>query len=206
MARTVDKEKHEARRRHILGAALACFRRDGFRGASISDICAEAKMSPGHVYHYFPGKEAIVEAIAAEDLRRVGDLFEGVSGADDFVGELLRAGLDQMADGSAYGLDGALGAEIVAEASRNGRIAAILKHFWREAEARIVAALGAAQACGRLHPSLDVEQAALMVVMLAEGFGTRVAADPDFDDERSAAALLTALRRVLMAPEDDRPA
>ena len=48
----------------ILHAAARCFVRDGFHRASISDICAEAGISPGHIYHYFENKEAIVGGIA----------------------------------------------------------------------------------------------------------------------------------------------
>ena len=40
--RKLDPVRHEQRRREILAAAGRCFARDGFRGASISDICAEA--------------------------------------------------------------------------------------------------------------------------------------------------------------------
>jgi AcrR family transcriptional regulator len=64
----VDPVKHEEKRRQILGAAERCFVRDGFRGASISEICAEAGISPGHLYHYFPSKEAILEAMTEAGL------------------------------------------------------------------------------------------------------------------------------------------
>src|ERR1700687_2268603 len=37
--RKVDQAKYDEKRRHILEAADECFQRDGFRGASISDIC-----------------------------------------------------------------------------------------------------------------------------------------------------------------------
>ena len=53
-----------ARRQQILDAALACFDRDGFHGASMQDIFEESGMSAGAVYRYFSSKEDIVEAIA----------------------------------------------------------------------------------------------------------------------------------------------
>lgn len=62
--RTVDPVRHEERRRKILEAAKRCFARDGLWGASVSGICAEVGISPGHLYHYFKGKEAILSAIA----------------------------------------------------------------------------------------------------------------------------------------------
>ena len=42
-----------------LAAAQRCFVRSGFHGASMQDICAEAGMSPGNLYRYFPSKEAL---------------------------------------------------------------------------------------------------------------------------------------------------
>ena len=61
--RKLDPVKHEEKRREILNAAERCFVRDGLQGASISSICAEARISPGHLYHYFTSKEAIVSAM-----------------------------------------------------------------------------------------------------------------------------------------------
>ena len=66
--RRVDPVKHEEKKQEILGAARRCFIRNGFRGASIADICAEAGISPGHLYHYFPSKEAIVGAMGTAAL------------------------------------------------------------------------------------------------------------------------------------------
>src|SRR2546421_4233552 len=62
----VSDEHMEGRRRQIIDAAIACFARDGFHRATMQDICAEAGLSPGAIYRHFPGKDAIVEAIADE--------------------------------------------------------------------------------------------------------------------------------------------
>src|SRR5882757_2617176 len=76
--RKVDRAKYDEKRQHILEAAERCFQRDGFRGASMGDICAAARMSPGHLYHYFDSKEAIIEALSELRLERetatVGEL------------------------------------------------------------------------------------------------------------------------------------
>jgi hypothetical protein len=40
--RTINPEKFKARRRQIRAPALTCFRRAGFHGAGMADICAEA--------------------------------------------------------------------------------------------------------------------------------------------------------------------
>ena len=74
--RKVDPVKHEEKRRKILEAAAQCFGRSGFQGASISHICVEAGMSAGHLYHYFPSKEAILEAVALASLDRLQAAYE----------------------------------------------------------------------------------------------------------------------------------
>ncbi|WP_061961520.1 TetR/AcrR family transcriptional regulator [Demequina flava] len=57
-------EHHDQRRAQILSAALTCFSRDGFHGASMSDIIAEAGVSAGTVYRYFPSKAELTIAAA----------------------------------------------------------------------------------------------------------------------------------------------
>ena len=60
----VSPEHLEARRRHILDAALTCFDRAGFHGPSMQDIFDEVGLSTGAVYRYFSSKEEIIEALA----------------------------------------------------------------------------------------------------------------------------------------------
>ena len=61
--RKVDPVKHGGKRAEILAAAERCFGRSGFYRATIAQICDEAAISPGHLYHYFASKEAIIAAI-----------------------------------------------------------------------------------------------------------------------------------------------
>ena len=56
-------EAKEARRRHILEAALRCFARGGYYPTTIDDIAAEAAVSKGAPYVYFEGKEALFRAL-----------------------------------------------------------------------------------------------------------------------------------------------
>src|SRR5215468_881943 len=66
------------RRAEILAAAQRCFVRSGFHGASMQEICAEAGMSPGNLYRYFPSKEALVAGIAERDRAEVAQQFAQV--------------------------------------------------------------------------------------------------------------------------------
>src|SRR5690606_18810470 len=83
--RKVDPAKHEKKRQQILQAAETCFRRDGFRGASMADICAEAEMSPGHLYHYFKSKAAIVAAMTEAHLEAIAERFEVMTRKADVI-------------------------------------------------------------------------------------------------------------------------
>src|SRR2546423_14502706 len=89
VVRTVDRPKYDEKRQTILEAARGCFRRDGFHGASISDICATAKISPGHLYHYFESKEAIIEAIVETGFEKATSVFEELANTENIVDALV---------------------------------------------------------------------------------------------------------------------
>jgi AcrR family transcriptional regulator len=67
----VSPEYRAQRRAHILDAARRCFVRDGFHGTSMQTLVEEAGVSSGAVYRYFPSKDAVIEAIAADNLDQV---------------------------------------------------------------------------------------------------------------------------------------
>lgn len=53
----------ESRRREIIQAARACFLRNGFHQTTTDQICKEASITPGGLYHYFSGKNEIINAV-----------------------------------------------------------------------------------------------------------------------------------------------
>jgi AcrR family transcriptional regulator len=59
------------RRRDILDAAARLFKRDGFAAASIDEIAANAALSAGTVYNYFPSKGDLLLALVALDGQEV---------------------------------------------------------------------------------------------------------------------------------------
>ncbi|HEX4790961.1 MAG TPA: TetR/AcrR family transcriptional regulator [Actinospica sp.] len=67
----VSQEYLDARRAEIMAAARRCFVRKGFHASSMQDVLAEAGVSTGAVYRYFPGKQDLILAIAEENLSEV---------------------------------------------------------------------------------------------------------------------------------------
>src|ERR1700744_2635319 len=83
--RTLDPVKHAENRQESLAAAEICIARDGFRGASTADICKEAGISPGHLYHYFPSKEAILSAMTEAGMEQGAGRFSEMMQSEDAV-------------------------------------------------------------------------------------------------------------------------
>ncbi|MDH2432581.1 TetR/AcrR family transcriptional regulator [Pokkaliibacter sp. MBI-7] len=123
-----DKEsRSEARRNQILQAATDCFCAHGFHGASMSAISKMARMSPGHVYHYFDSKEAIIEAIVDRDLQQFYELSENLLQVDDLL-DCMMAQLHVEEALQVTSCNPLIMVEMSAEASRNARVAAKLHH------------------------------------------------------------------------------
>ncbi|MEU5946984.1 TetR/AcrR family transcriptional regulator [Micromonospora sp. NPDC047465] len=76
----VSPEHLAARRRQIVDAARRCFLREGFHRTTMQDVIAEAGLSVGAVYRYFPSKADLINAIAEE----------AVGGAGVVLDDLLR--------------------------------------------------------------------------------------------------------------------
>jgi AcrR family transcriptional regulator len=64
----------DARREALLVAARGVFARKGLAGTRISDIAADAHVSQGLVYHYFPTKEVLFAEIVEGALRETARL------------------------------------------------------------------------------------------------------------------------------------
>src|SRR5262245_44443468 len=72
----ITAAEKEATRAPILAAAAELFHGSGFDTATTRDIARGAKIATGTLFNYFPSKEAIVLAIAADALAAADDDFE----------------------------------------------------------------------------------------------------------------------------------
>ena len=63
MARIVNQEEYDLRRNKILESAQRLVYTKGYESMSIQDILADQQISKGAFYHYFPSKQALLEAL-----------------------------------------------------------------------------------------------------------------------------------------------
>ena len=178
---SVEHSRAEVRRTQILDAAADCFRKHGFHGASISQISKSAGMSPGHIYHYFENKEAIISAIVARDIEHFLTLTAEIRSACN-VREAMFArmaeGIDQCLDAQTAGLK----LEIVAEASRNPHVAEIVRAADKVCrESLMLTIRDTRHAAG--HQDDDATLAAMVEVFVTmfEGLQIRTIRNPGID-------------------------
>lgn len=65
-----DLSKAEATRLNIIAAAARVFRADGYAGARLADIAESIGMKAGSLYYHFESREALVQAVMSEGVRR----------------------------------------------------------------------------------------------------------------------------------------
>ena len=183
-------------RQRVIDAAVACFTRDGFHGASMQQICAEAGMSPGALYRYFPSKVSIITAIAEAERAGHAAFFERLTQADDPVEALAGLGVDKLEQVLA-GRSAALCAETLAEAVRNPEVRDMFNRNMAEARAAVAAALRRGQERGQVDPNLDLETACQLIMAMGDGLSIHQGLDPTLTASRFRPALQVLLRRFL---------
>jgi len=185
----------ETRRQQILDAACDCVRQAGFHGASMAEIAKAAGLSVGQIYRYFDNKEAIIAAIVAQDLAEMREKFAEM---ENRPGVLLDAIVDHLPEAIEKCFDpgrAALVLEVLAEAARNPKVAAIV----RAADEQERALVRAMTARSRKPEWTDAEfQARCEVIgMLFDGMVMRAVNHPDTDREALAQVIESTMRQLM---------
>jgi AcrR family transcriptional regulator len=196
--RRANVQLQSDRRAEILAAAQRCFARSGFHGTSMQEICAEANMSPGNLYRYFPSKEAIIAGICERDRAGAAESFAAVHRAPDFFTGL--AGLARYHLVDRPNEDVTLCSEIMAESRRSPEIARIYQDCDSEVKRGLVDMLRLAADRGEIVAGLDLDVVVTVLLALADGLSWRRAADPSFDAEKVLPLILQMVRCLLTTP------
>ncbi|MBR7653438.1 TetR/AcrR family transcriptional regulator [Brucella oryzae] len=195
MARTVDPEKHEEKRLEILEAAHRCFLRHGLQGASTAAICKEARISPGHLYHYFTSKETIVEQMADSYVDRLHAHFRNhPEGQETSV--VLLSELWSMSDWGDLDHCRIL-FELLAEAGRTERVRDILRENTSGIRRLLEQTLLAGQERGEVDPGLEPGQTSAILIAVLDAVPMLPLMAPGLDFEESRKLVATMVRRFL---------
>lgn len=170
----------DRRRRQVLDAAGACFREEGFHGASMSRIAARAEMSVGHIYRYFDSKEAIIIALVQRDCEKfdrwLKRLISSAATIETVIAN-LRRGLPWMLNRDRA----AIFLEMHAEAGRNPKIAAVLTEMDRNLRALLKELIGRVRSTSQSGPEEVTDVTIEIVLLLIQGLASRVTVNPDLD-------------------------
>ena len=158
MPKLSDTEK-EARRRRVLDGARRCFARYGYEGATVVRLEREIGLSRGAIFNWYPSKQELFLALAAEDNERLLGLF-----AEGGFDALLEAVTEHEPDWLAVYLE--FGRRLKADAALRERWLAIAppearerSHAWIESE----------QASGEIRSDLSAEEIARFLGVVVDG-------------------------------------
>ena len=183
-------------RDRILAAALRCFAAKGFHGTSMQEVCAQADMSPGALYHYFPSKDAIIAAIAEQERENNRKFFQKLDVSTNIFETLMDTGFAWMRDVSSREA-ACLCVEVLAEAHRNPRVREIFERNHEEARLALRGTLERAQLCGEVDKTLDLDVAVTVFLALGDGLLARAPIDPHMAPDKIELGLRVLLRRML---------
>lgn len=167
----VSESHLAARRQQILDAARICFLRNGFHATSMQDVIAQAGLSVGAVYRYFPSKAEIVEAIAEQYSAQVFGAFATLAERDAPLAAVMEAAVD-IVDG-ATGPEGPmrLAVQVWSEALRDERIAATVTTIYSRFRGHFEAMAARAVTSGELPAGTDARAVGASLFSLAIGYG-----------------------------------
>lgn len=133
-------DRNEQRIAQILQAALQCFLAKGFHQTSMRDIAQEAGVSLGNLYNHFPGKEAIILAVAVAESEELAPLLQRLAASEGERAQVL-AFLRDFHALCRQPEWATLAVEVLAESARNPAVAEAFAANRRQLQAALAEAL-----------------------------------------------------------------
>jgi AcrR family transcriptional regulator len=169
----VSDEHKDAVRRRIMDAALTCLERNEFQNVTTRELLAEADLSTGTFYNYFPSKEhlygALAEELLSEDIERLrspaADDPAGGQGLVRFLREYLATDPSVAAAMSRFR----------AEMDRSGEAREAIERLNAFVVREFTPLVAKAQADAFLRDDLDAEAAVELFDIIWDGLGRREA-------------------------------
>ncbi|EMT5435632.1 TetR/AcrR family transcriptional regulator [Stenotrophomonas maltophilia group sp. Smal32] len=133
-------DRNEQRMILILQAALQCFLAKGFHQTSMRDIAQAAGVSLGNLYNHFPGKEAIILAVAVAESEELAPLLQRLVASNGERAQVL-VFLQDFHALCRQPEWATLAVEVLAESARNPAVAEAFAANRRQLQATLAEAL-----------------------------------------------------------------
>jgi AcrR family transcriptional regulator len=169
-------EELESRRQEIVDAARTCFLRSGFHRTTTDEICRQAAITPGGLYHYFGGKDEIIAAViqqsASDVAERLNTMVETAGDMRSALGEVAAFFIETMHDPNIDNVT-RLDIEIWAEALKNQKMYQISQEGWASRR-RTMETIVQRSAEEGLYSMKDVDARGLSSLLIATLVGMRI--------------------------------
>ncbi len=167
----VSQQYKDDQRGEILAAARRCFLRDGFHRTSMQDVFTEAGKSAGAVYRYFPKKEDMIVAVAAQNLDDVTGVLRAAlaRGDENGVGEVMAELLEAVTGLHRDRELASMAVLVWSEAQRNPELAERLAAASAEMSAEVAGLVRSRQEAGA-WTGVPAEALAQAILALLPGF------------------------------------
>lgn len=180
-----------ARRKQVMDAARCLFLTRGFHATGIAQIAKNSGVHVVQIYRDFGSKEGIVAAIAEDEVKASMEAAalaaSGASGIEGFR-RWLRAHLERQCTPDLF-------LEIIAEAARNPRIAAVLQEIAARSRPALIEAF--ARHAPGTPCQADLEVQADLLITLTSGLHSLTIGHPNLDKQRLVARIEAVLEREI---------
>jgi len=193
MPKLVDQA---AQRREILHAARGVFARRGVEGTGLAHVADAAGMGRSSLYHYFPGKEALVRALIREQMDQEEALFKAALEREGSPSERIRALV-----GGQVELFEPWRAMAGLTLDLWSRYAKRFRPFFRSLREILRTLIEEGQRAGEIDRALDSEFASAGIIATIDGLLLQYVVEPGaFSDRARLRAALTAIVQKQLAP------
>jgi AcrR family transcriptional regulator len=200
--RRLTREESQAQtRERLFQAARLVFARQGYGGASLDAIAAEAGFSKGAVYSNFDSKEALFLELLrrhmAQEIDELDRLWEGTRGRKGEVMRALRQWLDAMNSDTDWSM---LSTELLLHARRNDDFAVQYETLFAAHRAAIGELVGRLFQIAGQKPPVPTGEIAGALMALAQGLALQRQRTTPGRSDPAGALIKLFLESLLAAP------
>lgn len=192
--RTVDPERHAARRAQILNGAAMAFAQKGYDNTTVKDVYTAAGVGSGTLFHYFADKRAIFHGVLEADRDALLSDLAAIDVTD--ARTAMWAVVDRMTADLHDPAVGAMMLAILGQLTVDPRVVEILDEGDAGTRVLLAELIGRLQAAGDADPDWDPVHAARWAQLMVDGLYLRCS-DADFDADTELSRLRIVLSRSL---------